>query len=272
MPEIQDIKDDDDNSEINLRSDLDLKTYAFLHFFVALLPIYPIFYFLYLYNFVFAFNLQLGLVFLPLFVIGELLFYIAGVVYLTKFVLVLSHWRSKPREGVNMERDFNSRMVYHYHLRGFVKKFPLWLIVRSPFPFLIKWMFQTFGLYDIGKNVMIYDCWLGLEFIYLEDNCKIGLGSVLSSHLVDGLNRLTIKRIIMRENSQLDHYTLVSPGIKIGKHSRVGSKSGIPKLQRVRKNTVYTTGSDNRVFKKDRKATKLLKKELKEKRNKESKG
>ncbi|MBD3229001.1 MAG: hypothetical protein GF329_12500 [Candidatus Lokiarchaeota archaeon] len=264
MPENKDLKDDDDNEKINLRSDLDLKTYAFLHFFVALLPIYPVFYLIYLYIFVLNFNLLLGLVFLPLFIIAELLLYIASVVYLTKFLLILSHWRSKPREGVNMERDFNSRMVYHYHLRGFVKKFPLWLIVRSPFPFLLKWMFKTFGLYEIGNNVRIYDSWIGLEFIYLEDNCTIGLGSVLSSHLVDGLNRLTIKRITMKENSQLGHYTLVSPGIKIGKNSRVKSKSGIPKLQRVRRNTIYTTGTDNRVFKKDRKATKELRRELEE--------
>ncbi|MHA1311386.1 MAG: acyltransferase [Candidatus Helarchaeota archaeon] len=251
------------NEELHFKiSDLNLRIYIPIHFFIVLTPIYPVFYLLLIYLKVFNYNLQIGLIFLPLVILGLTFLYIVLVVYLTKFVLVLSHWRSKPREGENMERDFNSRLVFHYHLRGFVKKFPLWLILRSPFHFLVPWMFKTFGLYSIGKNVLIYDSWIGLEFIYLEDNTIVGIGSVLSSHLVDGMNRLTIKKIKLGKNSQLGHDVLLAPGVELGEYAIIRSRAGVPKLEKLKTATVYKSGFDNSLYKRDVKGTKILRSRL----------
>ena len=141
-----------------------------------------------------------------------------------------------------MVRDFHSKLVYHYHLRGFVKKFPLWLILRSPFPFLNTWMFKTFGLYKIGKHALIYESWIGLEFICIEDNTIIGIGNVLSSHLVDEMHRLTIKRIKVMENSQLGHKVLVAPSVEIGENSVIGCHSILPKLKKINPNSIIDPG------------------------------
>ncbi|TFF85981.1 MAG: hypothetical protein EU551_02915 [Promethearchaeota archaeon] len=254
-----------DNNEDELHfkvKDLGIGTFLPLHFLISLLPIYPVFYLFYLYLHFFNFNLQLALIFLPLVIMGLLILYVGGVVYLTKFILIISHWRSKPTEGINMERDFDSKLVFHYHLRGFVKKFPLWLILRSPFPFLIKWMFNTFGLYKISKNVVLYDSWIGLEYIYLDGNSVVGLGTVLSSHLVDGMNRLTIKRIHLRKNAQLGHNVLLAPGVIVGKNSIVRSNAGVPKLIKLKKNSVFKSGFYNALYMKDIKGTGELRKRL----------
>ncbi|MHA1271365.1 MAG: hypothetical protein ACTSPY_16345 [Candidatus Helarchaeota archaeon] len=255
--------DNEDNDELHFKvSDIDLKVYIPAHFLVSLTPVYPVFYLFYLYLQVFNYNLQLGLVFLPLVILGLIFLYIVCVVYLTKLILVISHWRCEPTEGDYMERNFHSQLVYHYHLRGFVKKFPLWLILRSPFHFLVPWMFTTFGLYKIGKNVLIYDSWIGLEFIYLEDNTIIGIGSILSSHVVDGMNRLTIRGIHFAKNAQIGHEMIIAPGVELGEFTIVRSRTGVPKLESLKPYTVYTSGFDNYVYKKDFKGTRELRKRL----------
>jgi len=260
---MSDIREKKQEMHFSIR-DLNLGIYIPLHFLVALLPIYPVFILLYLYLQIFNYNLQLALVLMPPVLSGLYLLYIIGVVYLTKAILIISHKLHKPIEGKNIERDFDSKLIYHYHLRGFVKKFPLWLILRSPFHFLFRWMFKTFGLYKIGKNVTIYDSWIGLEFIYLEDNTIVGIGDVLSSHLVDGLNRLTIQRVHLQKNAQLGHDVLLAPGVIVGENSIIRSRAGVPKLIKLKPNTVYRPMFDNSLYTKDFKGTKEWRKRLKE--------
>ncbi|MHA1229544.1 MAG: hypothetical protein ACTSRP_00485 [Candidatus Helarchaeota archaeon] len=252
-----------DTKKLHFRvRDLSLWIFLSVHFFIVLTPIYPIVYLLVLYWNIFNYSIQIGLIFLPLVILGLLFLYILCVVYLTKLVLVISHWKCKPVEGENMERDFHSKTVFHYHLRGFVKKFPLWLINRSPYHFLLPWMFKTFGLYKIGKNSIIYDSWIGLEFIYIEDDCIVGIGSVLSSHLVDGMNRLTIKRITLNRHTQLGHDVLLAPGVETGEYTIIRSRAGVPKLEKLKDYTVYKSGFDNSLYKKDFKGTRILRKRL----------
>ena len=257
-------KDNQEKNEKHFKvSDINIGVYLPLHFFIALTPIYPVMFLLSLYLNIFNYNIQIGLIFLPLIAIGLLLLYIIGVVYLTKFILIISSWRCKPEEGDHINRDFHSKIIYHYHLRGFLKKFPLWLIIRSPFPFLLKWMFTTFGLYKIGKNVLIYDSWIGLEFLEIEDNAIIGIGTILSSHLVDGMNQLAIRKIKLGKYSQWMHDCSAGPGLEIGENTIVHTKVGVPKFGKLRENSVYViTDMDNVVYKRDLKASKELKKRL----------
>ena len=121
-----------------------------------------------------------------------ILYYIYLVVLIEFTAFWARSWNKKspPKQGVfrRVLDDVNSeegKMMKYYHKRGFIIKFPIWLTSKSPFPWLINRTLRKISHNKIGKNVIYYDSYVGLEFTDLSDNTFVYPTSGFSSGVLD---------------------------------------------------------------------------------------
>ena len=151
--------------------------------------------------------------------IGLFLYYLYLVLLIEFVALWNRKWnrKSPPQEGVftrilDDENSPEGRLIKHYHKRGFIIKFPLWLTSKSPFPWLMNRVLRRVGHNKIGKNVIYCNGYAGLEFTNLGDNVFIYPSSGLSSHAVNSIfGKISILEIKMGNNTTLYPGCIVGP-------------------------------------------------------------
>ncbi len=160
---------------------------------------------------------------LPWDLLGVYYLTVVWAAYVAKFFLLWVNLVHKPREGV-FARSPADKDYRYFHLRNLIRKFALWILYSGPFPWLKEgWMHRRFGA-KIGKNVVIHDAFLSLEFVELGDNVILGLGTVVMSHWYE------------QERFILGHVT-------IGKDAIIGSKAVILPLTTVGEGAVVDAES-----------------------------
>ena len=123
---------------------------------------------------------------MPIVLIGCYLLHLYFACLITRFWWRLTEKKCPSKEGV-IPRNIPSRTLNFYHIRSFMIKYPKNSVVKGPFPWLANWMYNFIGTNKIGKGTTIEEQTCGEKFNEIGDNCYIGVNSMISSHLVDGV-------------------------------------------------------------------------------------
>ncbi|MHA1256250.1 MAG: hypothetical protein ACTSPS_11685, partial [Promethearchaeota archaeon] len=100
-------------------------------------------------------------IFLPLLFF---LMYITTVIvslFFAKVMLIIINFLHKPREGIFL-RDKSNRDYRFWSLRNVIKKWPIWLSHKFPFPFLDNICFKVFGVKTKFSN-SLFEGWVDCE-------------------------------------------------------------------------------------------------------------
>ncbi|MHA1727267.1 MAG: acyltransferase [Promethearchaeota archaeon] len=130
--------------------------------------------------------------------------------------------------------------IHIYHTRNFILRIIKWDFSKSFFPWLTTWMFRFIGSNKIGKNVVIEDSLMCMEYLEMEDNSYIGQMSITSSHLMEGqYGALSIKKIKVGKNSVIGAFNLIPPGVELGDNCQMLAMSGCLKFTHLKSNKNY---------------------------------
>lgn len=162
------------------------------------------------------------LVFLPLLFFSLYLSIIFVSLLEAKFLLIILNTLHKPREGVFL-RDISDRDYRYWSLRNVIKKWPIWLSHKFPFPFIDNICFKMFGVKTKFRN-SLFEGWVDCEFIEFGSDIIIGQGSIIQSSTIIG-NHLIIKKTILKDNVKIGAHTVVAPGTLIGKNTILAANS-----------------------------------------------
>lgn len=161
--------------------------------------------------------------FFPLYFIGVMVIYIVGVVETAAALDRYWNTKSPPTQGT-FKRHFRpgeaeSDIIKYYHYRGFIIKYPLWLAYKSPFNWLNYYVLKRVGHNHIHKTAQYIESFPCLEFSNIGENTIIYTGSVISSHIVDGIfGKLTISEVTLKNNVTVNAHAAYAPGSIIEDH------------------------------------------------------
>lgn len=127
-----------------------------------------------------------------------------------------------------------------YHARNFILKVIKWEFLKSPYPWLLKWMYNFVGTNKIAKSATIEEGYVSTEFLEVGENAYVGYGTVTTAHLVEGgYGALTLKKIKIDDNACVGPRCAVPPGAEFGHDSQLLWHSGVIKYQKVRRRSNY---------------------------------
>ncbi|MBD3255094.1 MAG: hypothetical protein GF383_08365 [Candidatus Lokiarchaeota archaeon] len=150
----------------------------------------------------------------PIVVIGFVLLNLSLVLIVVKLIYCIIKKLNPPREGIFNWKE-NTKEYRFYFIRSFLMRYIKWKIQRSPFPFLIKPVFNFLGNCHFGKYTVIEDMYVAKEFFKVGNN--VYLGKIMTAnHLWD--KELTVKGLNIEDNSVILDGCCVSPGTHIGKN------------------------------------------------------
>lgn len=154
-------------------------------------------------------------IFLPLLFFVMYITMVFTSLFFAKILLVIVNAFHKPREGVFL-RDPSDRDYRYWSIRNTIKRWPIWLAHKFPFPFLDNLCFKMFGVKTKFSN-SLFEGWVDCEFIEFGKNVVIGQASVIQSACIIG-NLLIIKKTMIDDNVRIGAHSVVMPGTHIGKN------------------------------------------------------
>ena len=175
-------------------------------------------------------------IFLPLLFF---LMYITTVflsLFFAKVMLIIINCLHKPREGIFL-RENSDRDYRFWSLRSVIKKWPIWLSHKFPFPFLDNICFKVFGVKTNFSN-SLFEGWVDCEFIEFGKGVIIGKSSIIQSSLIIG-DHLIIKKTIIEDNAHIGAHTVVMPGTHIGKNCILAASSATTVDQKLEDSWIY---------------------------------
>ncbi|MFO8018170.1 MAG: hypothetical protein R6U96_06005 [Promethearchaeia archaeon] len=232
---------------------LDFFTINFLSFLVPCFPCLGIFLFV---EFFILQILPLPLLFhfLALVILSVFLYYVYLLLLIEFGALWVRRWNKKspPKQGVfaRILNDSNSperKMLNYYHKRGFIIKMPVWLTMKSPFPWLVKRALRRITHNKIGENVIYCDSYVGLEFTEIGDNTFIYPTAALSSHAVNSIfGKISILEIKLGKNNVVYPGVIAGPGVHTESNFSIYPNTLLHKNWRGKKEKKYYQGSPGR--------------------------
>ena len=198
-------------------------------------------------------NSILALVSMPLVIIGCYLVRLFFVGLATRFFWRLSEKKSPSKDGI-IPRNFPSKTLNYYHIRGFLIKYGKNTFTKGAFPWLSNWFFNFVGSSVIGKGSTLEESICNEKFAIVGKNCYFGVGSALVTHLVDGtfgnINYFHVKigdnvtaagTNLIAAGSEVHDNSYLLPLASAGKHSVLKGNNyywGIPLRKIFRKKTM----------------------------------
>ncbi len=225
------------------------KSYLILYFFLMWVSIVPILFELWWYwNFLYYWKPIYFYIFLPiLFFIIYLTMVFTSLLF-AKLLLVIINKINRPKEGVFL-RDTSDKDYRYWSLRNTVKKWPVWLSHKFPFPFLDNICFKMFGVKTKFNN-SLFEGWVDCEFVEFGKNVVVGQASIIQSSVIIG-NMLIIRKTIIDDNVRIGAHTIVMPGTHIKKNSVLAASSVTTVGQELEEGWVYV-GVPAQKFKQNR--------------------
>ncbi|MFW9898685.1 MAG: DapH/DapD/GlmU-related protein [Candidatus Thorarchaeota archaeon] len=165
-----------------------------------------------------------------------------------KILLVIVNAIHKPKEGVFIREPLNKDYRY-WSMRNTIKRWPVWLAHKFPFPFLDNIAFKLFGVRTKFSN-SLFEGWVDCEFIEFGKNVVVGQGSIVQSAVIVG-NLLIIRKTIIEDNVRIGAHAVVMPGTHIGKDSVLAANSVTIVGQELEAGWIYL-GIPAKKFKKNR--------------------
>ncbi len=232
--------------------ELPVLTYFGLNMLSFVIPLYPCMGLFLLYLFI-TNILSVEIIWMFLFIpsLFLLLLYIYIILLIEFAAILVRRWNKKspaqegvfPRMFIDKETP-ETRLIKYYHLRGFIIKFPVWLSGKSPFPWLLNRALRRIGHNKIGKNVIMEDVFVGLEFTDIQDNVFMYPSTAVSSHSVNSifgwLNMFVVK---INENSVIYPGNISGCGALIDKNYVIFPNTVIHKHWKGRPNELFYQGS-----------------------------
>jgi len=185
---------------------------------------------------------------LPILIVVMYISIILISLFFARILLIFVNLIHKPREGVFL-RDKDDKDFRFWSLRSTIKKWPVWLAHKFPFPFMDNICLKMFGVKTKFSN-SLFEGWVDTEFIEFGQNVTAGQGSIIQSALIAG-NLFIIRKTIIEDNVIIGAHSIVMPGSKIGQNCILTSSSTTIVNQELEDGWIYS-GVPAKKFKKNR--------------------
>ncbi|MFX1379598.1 MAG: hypothetical protein ACFFA4_10955 [Promethearchaeota archaeon] len=185
--------------------------------------------------------------FLPLLIFVMYLTSILVSLIFAKILLLCVNLIHKPSEGVFI-RDRFDRDYRYWSIRNTIKKWPIWISHKFPFPFMDNICFKMFGVKTRYSN-SLFEGWVDTEFIEFGKNVVVGQGAVVQSAIIVG-NLIIIRKTIIEDNAMIGSQSVVMPGTHMKKNSILGGHSMTTVGQELEEDFIYL-GAPAKKFKKN---------------------
>ncbi|MFX1280187.1 MAG: hypothetical protein ACFFA3_12280 [Promethearchaeota archaeon] len=185
--------------------------------------------------------------FLPLLIFIMYLSAILVSLLFAKFFLVIVNLIHKPREGVFL-RHRSDRDYRYWSMRSVIKKWPLWLSHKFPFPFINNICLKMFGIRTKYSN-SLFEGFVDTEFLQFGKNIIVGQSAIIQSAVIVG-NLFIIRKTIIEDNTVIGAHSIVMPGTHMNKNSILAGSSMTSVGQELEEDWVYL-GAPAKKYKKN---------------------
>lgn len=176
-------------------------------------------------------------VFLPFLCLAMYLTMVFTSLLLAKLLLNIVNAIHKPHEGVFL-RDRSDKDYRFWSVRSTIKRWPVWLAHKFPFPFLDNLCFKIFGVKTKFSN-SLFEGWVDCEFIEFGNNVAVGQGSIIQSAAICG-NFLIIRKTIIEDNVRIGSHCIVMPGTHIKRNCILTAHSITTVNQELEEGWIYS--------------------------------
>ena len=171
----------------------------------------------------------LALISMPLVLICCYLLRLFFIGLITRGFWSLSQKRSPSKEGI-IPRNFPSKTLNYYQIRGFMIKQGKNAFMKGLFPWLSNWFFTFIGASKIGKGTTLEESVCNDKFINIGENCYIGVNSSLTSHLIEGIfGNISYFEIKVGNNVTAAAMANIAPGSEVFEDSYLLPLASTPK-------------------------------------------
>ncbi|MFX1375786.1 MAG: hypothetical protein ACFFA0_08245 [Promethearchaeota archaeon] len=164
-----------------------------------------------------------------------------------KFFLVVINLIHKPKEGVFL-RHHSDKDFRYWSLRNVIKKWPLWISHKFPFPFMNNICLKMFGVRTKYSN-SLFEGFIDTEFLDFGKSIILGQSSIIQSAVIVG-NLFIIRKTIIEDNAIIGAHSIVMPGTHIRRNSILAGSSMTTVGQELEEGWVYL-GAPAKKYKKN---------------------
>ncbi len=186
-------------------------------------------------------------IYLAFIVFGMYLTVVFTSIFFAKILLGLVNWRHKPREGTFL-RDVSDKDYRYWVIRNVIKRWPIWIAHKFPFPFLDNLALKAFGVKTSFYN-SLFEGWIDTEFLEIGDNVVVGQGSIVQSAVIMG-NLLILRKTVIGDNVRIGSHAFIMPGTQIGNKCILATNSATTVGQKLEEGWIYV-GIPCKKFKKN---------------------
>lgn len=168
-------------------------------------------------------------------------------VIFAKLMLIVVNLIHKPREGVFLRHKSDKDFRY-WSLRSVIKKWPLWISHKFPFPFMNNLCLKMFGVKTKFSN-SLFEGFVDTEFLDFGKNIVIGQSAIVQSAVIVG-NLFIIRKTVLEDNVVIGAHAIVMPGTRMGENSILAGSSLTTVGQELEEGWVYL-GAPAKKYKKN---------------------
>ncbi|MFX0154808.1 MAG: hypothetical protein ACFE9Q_09800 [Candidatus Hodarchaeota archaeon] len=179
------------------------------------------------------------LFFLPILIFIMYLTSVFVSLFFAKLLLVIINLIHKPREGVFL-RHHSDKDFRYWSLRSTIKKWPLWLSHKFPFPFLDNICLKVFGIKTTFSN-SLFEGFIDTEFIEFGKHVVVGQSAIIQSAVIVG-NLFILRKTVIEDNVVIGAHSVVMPGTHIKRNSILAGSSMTTVGQELEEGWVYLGG------------------------------
>ncbi len=165
-----------------------------------------------------------------------------------KLLLIIVNIFHKPRCGIFLRLP-SDRDYRYWSIRNTIKRWPIWLSHRFPFPFLDNLCLKMFGVKTTFSN-SLFEGWVDTEFIEFGKNVVVGQATAIQSALIMG-NFLIIRKTVIGDNVRIGSHSVIMPGTRIGNNCVLAAHCYTTVEQELEEGWIYV-GTPAKKYKKNR--------------------
>ncbi|MHA1689728.1 MAG: hypothetical protein ACTSYC_01610 [Promethearchaeota archaeon] len=179
--------------------------------------------------------------------------YLTRLFFIALFTRIFWRYTEKkmPTKNGIIPRNFRSKTIEYYHKRSFLIKYPKNAFMKGIFPWLINWLYNFVGTNKVGKGATIEEQFGADKFVDIGKNSYLGVGSGISSHVVEGIfGNIPYFEIKIGDNSTCAARTTLGPGCNIQRDSYLFPMACGTKFNETKGNNYYFGMPFRKIFKK----------------------
>ncbi|MFX0000650.1 MAG: hypothetical protein ACFE88_11065 [Candidatus Hermodarchaeota archaeon] len=192
----------------------------------------------------------LALVSMPFVLIGCYLIRLFFIGLITRGFWTLTEKRSPSKNGI-IPRNFPSKTLNYYQIRGFMIKYGKNAFMKGPFPWFSNWYFNFIRASKIGKGTTFEESVSNDKFIEVGENCYIGVNSALASHVIEGMfGNISYFKVKTGNNFTAAASNVLGPGSEAYDNSYLLPLAATPKHSIIKGNNYYWGMPLRKIFRK----------------------